>query len=131
MPASSASRTCSSVSSSALTPPTVRRGKDAGGLAQCRTHDSMVPLSLCVDNVDVPRPAGPVPGLVVIKTLHRSQGPSDVASLGLAECFAYPGNGSFVATAPTVRPHPTRRVKENGGPPPHHAPGSVCPCVSA
>lgn len=91
----------------------------------------MVPLSVCCVcvllcvAVAVPRPAGPVPGLVVIKTLHSSQGPTDEAYVGLAEGFAYPGNGQFVATASTVRPHPTRIVDGKRGPPPHHAPFCV------
>jgi hypothetical protein len=50
------------------------------------------------------RPTDPVPGLVVVKTLHTDEALPDVGYVGLVECYAYEGSGELVATASGV-PH--------------------------
>lgn len=62
-------------------------------------------VPMCVMAVELlARPTDPVPGLVVVKTLHTDEALPDVGYVGLAECYAYVGSGELVATASAV-PH--------------------------
>lgn len=58
---------------------------------------------MSVSGVAVPRPVGPVPGLVVTRTLINSGNLEHPCHIQSVECFMYAGSGEVVATGPTVR----------------------------
>jgi hypothetical protein len=60
----------------------------------------------------VPRPEGPLPGLVVTRTLMSSPNLEYPCRLQEVECFVYPGSGQVVVTGASVR----RALVELAGP---------------
>jgi hypothetical protein len=61
---------------------------------------------LCVSGAAVPRPVGPLPGLVVTKTLINAANLEHRCYVQTVECFMYPGSGQVVVTGAAVSVKP-------------------------